>query len=84
MYAVEFNAKINNGKIYIPQQYQDKFNSDVKVILLKTEIDDISHKIEGIKTAKGFGVLSHRANPNLWEQEENSWERFVTESYDNN
>ena len=78
MYAVEFNAKIDNGKIDIPVKYRDKFISDVKVILLKADSRSITSKAN---EAKGFGALSHLANPSLWEQEESAWERAVVEKY---
>ena len=82
MYTVEFNAKIDKGKITVPKQYHDKFNSDVKVILLKIENTDAVMQMQGVRIARGFGALSHRANPNLWDQEENAWERAVVENYD--
>jgi hypothetical protein len=33
------------------------------------------------KTAKGFGALEHRANPNLWNKEDDAWEREVVKTY---
>jgi hypothetical protein len=78
MYAVEFNTIINNGTINIPMKYRDKFISDVKVILLKTESHSITSKAN---EAKGFGALSHLANASLWEQEDGAWERAVVEKY---
>ncbi|MBI5186555.1 MAG: hypothetical protein HZA01_12635 [Nitrospinae bacterium] len=37
MYAVEFRTKIKNGIIYIPKEYRDKLQENVKVIVLKDE-----------------------------------------------
>lgn len=37
MYAIEFKAKIKNGIIYIPKEYRDKLQENVKVIVLKDE-----------------------------------------------
>ena len=40
MQAVEFDAKIKNGKIEIPPNYQNKLGENVKVILLAEEKED--------------------------------------------
>ena len=48
-------------------------------VMLELRQNIIQRKEE---TAKGFGALSHGANPNLWEQEKNAWERAVIEKYD--
>ena len=34
MYAVEFNAQITDGKIEIPKEYLQKFDSNVRIIML--------------------------------------------------
>jgi len=70
MQTVEFFATINNGKIDVPVQYRDEFNSEVKVTLLKPVRRSSVSLADNKKTAKGFGALAHRANPNLWAQEE--------------
>ena len=31
--------------------------------------------------AKGYGILSHGAKPELWEQEKSAWERAAVEKY---
>jgi len=59
-------------------QNQDEFKANVKVILVKTEYSATTSKD---KFAKGFGALSHGANPNLWSQEKNAWESAVLEKY---
>ncbi len=38
MYAVEFQAKVIDGKIVVPEQYKNSINGKVKVILLSQEI----------------------------------------------
>ena len=81
MQAVEFYAKIDNGKIAIPARYRDEFQSNVKVILLKPMNKTPTYAVRGEGVALGFGALSHRANPNLWAHEENAWERAVSEKY---
>ncbi len=85
MYAVEFNSKINNGKIEIPSKYLSELNSVVKVIILnadttiKTEIAEQSGK----KDTRSFGILANRANTHLWEKEDGAWERDVVQRYEN-
>lgn len=37
MYAAEFDAKIKNGQIHVPEQFVEQFRSDVRVILLAKE-----------------------------------------------
>ena len=37
MYAVEFQAKVKNGAIEIPQEYRARFKERVRVILLAEE-----------------------------------------------
>ena len=82
MRAVKFTTKVNNGKIEIPLQYQSEFNSDIKVILLKTEIKKASDKKP--REAKGFGGLSHKANPDLWEEEKSAWKKAAVNNYGDN
>jgi hypothetical protein len=38
MYAVEFQAKVIDGKIVVPEQYKNTITGKVKVILLSQEI----------------------------------------------
>jgi hypothetical protein len=37
MYAVEFQTKVKNGTIEIPEAYRDRFKERVRVILLAEE-----------------------------------------------
>ena len=83
MYAIEFVTKVCDGKIEVPYKFLDKFNSEVKVILLKSDNDNTT-LINEPKVAKGFGMLSHKADPSLWEQERGALERHVVENYDYN
>lgn len=39
MYAVEFQAKVKNGTIEIPEVYRNRFKERVRVILLAEEED---------------------------------------------
>lgn len=81
MYAVEFSATVRDGKIEIPAEYMNRFSSDVKVILLAKEQESSAKRKINTKES-GFGALSHYANPSLWEQETNAWERAVVENYE--
>ena len=84
MYAAEFYAVVKNGKIEVPVQYQNEFQSSVKVILLSSKQQKCIIADNKIKQAKGFGSLSHGAKPDLWEQEKGAWERAVIEKYGSN
>ena len=53
-----------------PDIYANEFNSSVKEILLKEKQSGSIPKGSLPNAAKGFGALAHRANPDLWEQEE--------------
>ncbi len=37
MYAIEFKTTVKDGKINLPLDYKDIFNSNVRVILLKED-----------------------------------------------
>ena len=52
MYAVEFNAKILNGRIDIPERYRKDFMSDVKVII---------QKLDNITSVKSYDALMKEA-----------------------
>ena len=43
MYAVEFQAKVIDGKIVVPDQYKNSINGKVKVILLSQEVLNKTH-----------------------------------------
>ena len=47
MSTIEFQARVTNGSISIPEEYRDKVTGDVRVILLA----------EG--TAEGFDMIEH-------------------------
>jgi hypothetical protein len=81
MNTTEFRAKIKNGKIDVPLQYQNKFDSDVRVIILNRDYENTIATQKNSGPAKGFGALAHRAAPSLWEQEEGAWERAVVNNY---
>ena len=83
MYAIEFNATVMDGKITIPPQYIPQFSvpNNVKVILMKKEPPPIVN-MQGAEDDFGFGILSRYANPNLWEQESNAWERAAIEKHE--
>ena len=45
MYAIEFNAKIKDGTIDIPEEYRDQFKTSVRVILMAEESIEKSNYI---------------------------------------
>ena len=46
MYAVEFQAKVKNGSIEIPEVYRDRFKERVRVILLAEEESGTANLID--------------------------------------
>ena len=46
MYAVEFQAKVQNGTIEIPEVYRDRFKERVRVILLAEEEGELVNLID--------------------------------------
>lgn len=41
MYAIEFQTKLKNGSIEIPEEYKDKISGTVRVIVLSQENSSI-------------------------------------------
>lgn len=65
MYAFEFNAKISNGTIKIPDKYIHRLNSKVKVIILTGELDEkrVASGFNSIRiNTKGFKFDREAAN----------------------
>ncbi len=62
MQAVEFQAKIKNGKIEIPSQYQDKLKNVVRVIILTDDSETPANLIDQLLATplkvKNFKPLS--------------------------
>lgn len=62
MNAVEFQAKIKNGIIEIPEIYRERFREQVRVILLAEEAlaesDMIEHLLSNPLKIKGFKPLT--------------------------
>lgn len=48
MYAVEFQAKVKNGSIEIPEEYRARFKERVRVILLAEEESTAAHFIDDL------------------------------------
>ena len=46
MYAVEFQTKVKNGIIEIPEVYRDRFKERVRVILLAEEVSTTLNLID--------------------------------------
>lgn len=64
MYAVEFDAKINEGKIKIPDKYITRLGKKVKVIILVGEEENKSVSgFDSIKiSTKGLNFNREEAN----------------------
>ena len=81
MYAVEFNAKILDGKIEVPMEYLRTLVSDVKVIMLY-ETPPNSHVKQSDSENKSIkGIISKYANPELIPLEKTAWEEAVKEKH---
>ena len=50
MYAIEFNTKVKDGSITIPEEYKDKVQGNVRVILLTEQSTEESDLIEQLLT----------------------------------
>jgi len=46
MIAIEFQARVKDGTIEVPEQYRDQVNGDVRVIVLRTDHQKKSKIIE--------------------------------------
>ena len=62
MYAIEFQAKVRDGTIEIPAQYQDKVKEMVRVIILTEETEEKANLIDQLLQTplrqEGFQPLS--------------------------
>ena len=62
MYAVEFQTRIRNGTIEIPEEFRDRFREYVRVILLAEEkrstADTIDRLIEDPLRIENFAPLT--------------------------
>jgi len=58
MYAIEFQTKVKDGSIAIPEEYRDRFKGNVRVILLTQEtspkFDMIEHLLARPLRVEGF------------------------------
>lgn len=58
MYAIEFQTKVKDGSIPIPEEYRNKFTGNVRVILLAEEsadtFDMIEHLMANPLNVEGF------------------------------
>ncbi len=79
MYAIEFNTKINNGKIEIPQKYLNELKKNVRVIILNdTELEEQETTPNRI-TAKG--IFNEYANTDMVGKEKEAWGEAVREKH---
>ena len=81
MYAVEFQTKITDGKIDIPDEYLLGLSSDVKIIILcehplQTSMKPISNQSKSIK-----GIVRKYANPSLVPFEKEAWGASVEDKH---
>jgi hypothetical protein len=62
MYAIEFQTKVKDGSIIIPEEYKDKFKGSVRVIILSEETADkfdmIEHLLANPVDVDGFTPLT--------------------------
>ena len=62
MYAIEFQTKVKDGSIAIPEQYRDQLKGSVRVILLAEEstekFDMIEHLLATPLNVEGFKPLT--------------------------
>jgi hypothetical protein len=62
MYAIEFQTKVKDGSITIPEQYRNKIYGNVRVILLAEggaeHFDIIEHLLSNPLSIEGFKPLT--------------------------
>lgn len=62
MYAIEFQTKVKDGSITIPEEYRDQLKGSVRVILLAEErtetFDMIEHLLVSPLNIEGFKPLT--------------------------
>lgn len=62
MYAIEFQTRVRNGSIRIPEEHQGKFKGQVRVIVLAEEsaenFDMIEHLLMNPLQLKDFSPLT--------------------------
>ena len=78
MHAAEFEAVVKDGKIEIPQQYQNKFFTHVKVFMLE-KMSAGNKKTNSVNSL--YGALADGANPTLWKKEKTAWKRAAAKKY---
>jgi len=82
MYAVEFNAQITDGKIEIPKEYLEKFDSNVRIIMLCEYPKAVSVNLTDEKKNKSIkGILSNYANPELISLEKEAWGKAACDKH---
>lgn len=81
MNALEFKAKIEQGKINLPLQYQNYENKNVRVIVLidePIETDKLSQGeklILAFEKIKGKNMFTSIENPTIWQKRlRDEWE----------
>jgi hypothetical protein len=84
MYAVEFRAKITDGKINVPGEYLKGLSSDVKIIILCENPVTIPEKAVPRKSKSIKGIISQYANPELIPFEKEAWGEAVKEKHATN
>jgi hypothetical protein len=78
MHTAEFEAMVKDGKIEVPQQYQNEFFTHVKVFMLeKTSAGN--KKINSLNSL--YGALADGANPTLWKKEKTAWKRAAARKH---
>jgi len=69
MHAIEFQTKVKDGSIAIPEEYRDQLKGSVRVILLAEEstekFDMIEHLLANPLNVEGFKPL---AREEIYEQ----------------
>jgi len=75
MYAIEFETKLENGRITIPEIYRNRLDGNIKVIILKQQEDNmietsqrgkrLAEILQSIADSGGLGIT----DPLAWQQE---------------
>ena len=86
MYAVEFEASIENGIVHIPKEYKKLANiGHVRlVVLYQDNCETHKHKNDTSSTVSKAGSLREYAHPELIEKEKDiAWDKVAKEKAQN-
>jgi len=81
MHAVEFNTRIDDVKINIPNEYLQRISSDVKIIILYDNPMPAPQKTVSPQKKSIKGIINRYANPERVPLEKEAWGEAAREKH---